>query len=97
MRWPWQKRKLKPDGTKRDWPKFTNEERYFALGVMAGDKGLKLAFRRDFLIKWNERNPILNERELGVVINTGEFKIGDGVKRWKELQYHGNLFKGRNE
>ena len=40
--------------------------------------------------EWNEKNPILREKEPGVETNTGRFKIGDGHTFWEDLPYYVN-------
>lgn len=43
--------------------------------------------RRDTSSNWIEKNPILNDGELGFETDTKKFKIGDGIKNWKTLEY----------
>ena len=43
--------------------------------------------RRGLATQWVASNPILAAAELGVEVDTGQFKIGDGVKTWSELSY----------
>jgi len=47
----------------------------------------KIQFRRDTVANWASVNPILSQGELGYEINTGKFKIGNGVAYWNELPY----------
>lgn len=47
----------------------------------------RLTFRRDTAARWNSINPILQEGELALEIDTGKMKIGDGEKNWTELPY----------
>lgn len=44
-------------------------------------------FRRDYAWRWFNENPILADGEPGFEINTGRFKIGDGLKHWRDLNY----------
>jgi hypothetical protein len=44
-------------------------------------------FRRDYAWRWFKENPLLADGEPGFEINTGKFKIGDGIKRWRDLGY----------
>ena len=46
-------------------------------------------FKRGDAEKWNELNPILAEGEPGFELDTGKFKIGNGINTWKELPYKG--------
>lgn len=44
--------------------------------------------RRDTAANWATKNPILEVGEHGYEIDSGRFKIGDGVTRWNDnLQY----------
>lgn len=44
-------------------------------------------FRRDYSWRWFNENPLLADGEPGFEINTGRFKIGDGVRHWRDLSY----------
>jgi len=44
--------------------------------------------RRDTADTWAIKNPILAEGEHGLELDTGKFKIGNGIKRWLELPYY---------
>lgn len=44
-----------------------------------------IQFRGDTAANWASVNPILAARELGVITDTGGYKIGDGVKTWNLL------------
>lgn len=46
-----------------------------------------IKFRRDEAADWSRRNPTLAEGEPGVEMDTGKFKVGDGVTRWGDLPY----------
>ena len=50
----------------------------------------KILLRNDTRANWESVNPILGKGELGIEIDTGLIKIGDGVKTWSTLTY----FKG---
>lgn len=41
--------------------------------------------RRGTAVQWTAENPVLRPGEPGVEIDTGQFKIGNGVDRWTEL------------
>lgn len=42
-------------------------------------------FKRGKAASWEKLNPVLSAGEPGIAIDTGIFKIGDGVTAWKEL------------
>jgi hypothetical protein len=44
-------------------------------------------FRRGNAADWTTQNPVLASAELGVELDTGKFKIGDGVTAWASLGY----------
>lgn len=44
-------------------------------------------FRRDTASRWTVENPVLADGEPGLEIDTGRFKIGDGIKEWADLEY----------
>lgn len=44
-------------------------------------------FRRGNAAEWESVNPVLNAGEPGFAIDIGNFKIGDGVSTWNELEY----------
>jgi hypothetical protein len=46
-------------------------------------------FRRDTAANWTAANPILAEGEIGLELDTDQFKIGDGVTAWTSLAYGG--------
>ena len=48
---------------------------------------MRVQVRRDTLANWNSVNPILAQGEIGWVIGTEDFKIGDGVHPWLELDF----------
>lgn len=47
----------------------------------------KIQLRRDVANVWGSVNPILSQGEMGVEVDTGRFKFGDGVTRWVNLRY----------
>lgn len=49
----------------------------------------KIQFRGDTRAKWLEVDPILSEREFAIETDTRQFKIGDGVLKYSELEYGG--------
>lgn len=46
---------------------------------------IRMQQRRGTSSQWTTANPILAVGELGFVIDTGEFKIGDGIHNWTDL------------
>lgn len=50
---------------------------------------LQLQFRRDTAANWTSANPTLEEGELGLELDTSQFKIGDGATAWTSLTYAG--------
>ena len=46
--------------------------------------------RRGTTAQWESRNPILKDAEFGVDLDTGKFKVGNGVSRWLDLPYFVN-------
>lgn len=45
----------------------------------------KIQFRRDIAANWASANPLLAEGELGLVLDTGHYKIGNGIDNWNTL------------
>ena len=52
---------------------------------------VRLQFRRGLASQWTSANPVLSEGELGLVLDTGQFKIGDGTAAWGSLPFAGLL------
>ena len=50
-----------------------------------------LYLRNDAAATWVEKNPVLAKGEPGVEVDTGKFKLGDGVTSWVGLRYAGVL------
>ena len=50
----------------------------------------KILLRNDVAANWTSIDPVLGKGEVGIEIDTGLLKIGDGVKTWSNLSY----FKG---
>ena len=46
---------------------------------------VQIQFRRGTALEWSTANPVLAEGELGVVTDTGRYKIGNGVDAWNAL------------
>lgn len=51
----------------------------------------KIQIRRDTFLAWEQTNPILSQGEIGCIINTQLFKIGDGINVWNNLKFNGKL------
>ena len=50
---------------------------------------IQIQFRRDTSISWTNANPVLASGEMGIELDTKQFKIGDGTTRWILLPYGG--------
>ena len=50
---------------------------------------IRIQLRNDTAEKWNTENPVLLKGEMGVEIDTGKTKIGNGKDNWKTLKYSG--------
>ncbi|WP_144106899.1 hypothetical protein [Paraburkholderia sp. BCC1886] len=48
-----------------------------------------IQFRRGDAAEWTSVNPILAEGEMGIELDTKQFKIGDGTTAWADLSYGG--------
>lgn len=48
----------------------------------------QIQLRRDSSANWTTNNPTLAEGEMGVVTDTYNYKIGDGVTPWNTLDYY---------
>ena len=48
---------------------------------------IKLQLRRGTAAEWSSANPLLSEGELGLELDTGKFKIGNGTQNWNALVY----------
>lgn len=51
----------------------------------------QLRLRSDSKQNWTQVNPILQAGEPGFEIDTGNLKIGDGLKNWNDLNYIGTI------
>ena len=49
----------------------------------------RIQLRRGLASEWESENPTLAEGELGVEVDTGKFKIGNGTDPWDDLAYGG--------
>lgn len=50
---------------------------------------IRIQLRNDTAENWTNQNPILLKGEMGVEIDTGKTKIGNGIDDWKTLKYSG--------
>lgn len=50
---------------------------------------IRIQLRNDTAENWTTRNPVLLKGEMGVEIDTGKTKIGNGTDDWKTLKYSG--------
>jgi hypothetical protein len=48
---------------------------------------ISIQLRRGLAIEWEIVNPILAQAELATEIDTGRFKLGDGIRHWNDLPY----------
>lgn len=46
-----------------------------------------IRLRRDTASDWTAANPILDDGEIGVELDTKKFKVGDGISNWNALTY----------
>lgn len=52
---------------------------------------VKISLRNDTAANWSEKNPILGKGEMGVEIDTGRFKFGDGATAWSDIKKYGGV------
>ena len=52
---------------------------------------VKLQLRRGTAAQWSAANPLLAEGEMGVELDTGKFKVGNGINRWNQIEYTTNF------
>jgi len=50
---------------------------------------IQIQFRRDTSVSWRHANPVLASGELGIELDTHQFKLGDGHSHWCSLPYGG--------
>jgi hypothetical protein len=48
---------------------------------------IHIQLRRGAAVSWTAINPVLAEGELGVELDTGKFKLGNGISNWNTLLY----------
>ncbi len=49
----------------------------------------RVQLRRDTAANWTAYNPILLEGEIGLELDTDQYKLGDGIHTWSALPYRG--------
>ena len=49
---------------------------------------VQIQLRRDTAANWTSVNTILAQGEVGLELDTGRFKIGDGTTHWSSLVYY---------
>jgi Major tropism determinant N-terminal domain len=47
----------------------------------------RIQFRHDTAANWTSVNPVMMEGELGLEIDSGKFKLGNGMQAWNDLEY----------
>jgi len=55
---------------------------------------VRIQLRRDTAINWTTNDPILAEGELGLEIDSGRWKVGNGLHAWDALPYSNSIFSG---
>lgn len=48
---------------------------------------VQIQLRNDTAAAWTLADPILAQGEMGIELDTGKFKLGDGASLWSELSY----------
>ncbi len=48
----------------------------------------RIKLRRDTSTNWSNHNPILEEGEVGLELDTKKMKVGDGTHNWNDLPYY---------
>jgi hypothetical protein len=52
---------------------------------------VKLQLRRGNAAQWTAANPLLAEGEMAVELDTGKFKVGNGINYWNQIDYTTNF------
>lgn len=55
---------------------------------MAKTIGIPVASYKASIYEWATNNPVLGKGDIGFVLETGGYKIGDGVHHWNDLDYN---------
>lgn len=56
---------------------------------MAQTINTRFIMKNDTSANWTTNDPVLLKGEIGIAIDLNKFKIGDGSKKWSELNYSG--------
>lgn len=48
---------------------------------------IQIQYRRGTFLEWEAADPLLAEGEVGYETDTAQFKIGDGINSWNDLEY----------
>jgi len=65
---------------------FTQESR-LSIAERASKMSIQIQFRRDSSANWTANNPILAQGEMGIELDSGKIKIGNGSSTWTALSY----------
>lgn len=52
---------------------------------------VKISLRNDTAANWTAKNPVLGKGEMGIEIDTGRFKFGDGATAWSDIHKYGGV------
>ena len=55
---------------------------------------VRIQLRRDTATNWTTNDPLLAEGELGLEIDSGRWKVGNGIHTWDALPYSNSIFSG---
>ena len=57
---------------------------------------VQIQLRRGTSADWSSVNPVIAQGEFVIELDTGRFKIGNGLARWNELPYAGLVGQGND-
>lgn len=55
---------------------------------------VQIQLRRGSAAEWSTVNPVIGQGEFVIELDTGRFKLGNGINRWNELNYSGFVGQG---
>ena len=55
---------------------------------------VQIQLRRGTSAEWSSVNPIIAQGEFVIELDTGRFKLGNGISRWNDLGYNGFVGHG---
>ena len=55
---------------------------------------VQIQLRRGLAAEWSSVNPIIAQGEFVLELDSGRFKLGNGVDRWNDLRYTGFVGQG---